>query len=393
MLEKRVLLSAMSLDLGGAETHVITLARELAKRGYHVTVVSQGGRLAAGLEPFGIPHYYARLHSRSPFALLGAIHTISDIIQRERPAILHAHARIPAWVCRMASRRRHLPLVTTYHGVYAAGFPWNLVTEPGDLTVAVSEDVAEHFVRHFGFDRRRVRVILNGIDTARFTPETSVEHMRSRYGVTGSPRIVHASRLSDEFAETALSLIPAIAMLREHYPRIQAVIVGDGDRLDEVRRRAVEVNEAAAAGSGRATGPDGGDTPKPVIVTGGQEEMSPMYALADIVLGVARVALEAMSCGKPVILAGEGGFRGLLDENMMDEAMARNFTARGSGRRVSPVEVVSELRRALVDPGSLGRLGSLGRDIVLRHYSIEKMVDGIEAVYTEALEGLGRDVH
>ncbi|MGE5542081.1 MAG: glycosyltransferase, partial [Bacillota bacterium] len=228
MPETRVLLAAMSLDLGGAETHVITLARELARRGRHVAVVSQGGRLTAGLESSGITHYYAPLHSRSPLSLYRAVRVISSIVQRERPNILHAHARIPAWACSVTTRGRK-PIVTTYHGVYAAGFPWNLVTAPGDLTVAVSEDVAQHFVRHFGFDPNRIRVILNGIDTARFSPSIESSAIRGHFGISGHPVILHVSRLSGEFAHTAVQLVSAVTALLKDYPDLQSVIVGDGD--------------------------------------------------------------------------------------------------------------------------------------------------------------------
>ncbi|MGE5484556.1 MAG: glycosyltransferase [Ignavibacteriales bacterium] len=368
MPETRVLLAAMSLDLGGAETHVITLARELARRGRHVAVVSQGGRLTAGLESSGIAHYFAPLHSRSPLSLYRAVQAISALVQRERPDILHAHARIPAWACSVATRGK-VPIVTTYHGVYAAGFPWNLVTVPGDLTVAVSEDVADHFVGHFGFDRNRIRVILNGIDTARFSPSADSSAIRTRFGISGHPLILHVSRLSGEFAHTAAQLIPAVAALLPDYPDLQSVIVGDGDRLDEIRSLAARVNES----SGRAA----------VVVTGGWEDMPPVYAAADVVVGVARVALEAMSCGKPVVLAGEGGLRGLLDEHIMEDAVHHNFTARGCRRAVTPCELETELRQAMSDVGRRAELARNGRRIVVERYSIEKMVDDIESVYNE----------
>jgi glycosyltransferase involved in cell wall biosynthesis len=359
----------MSLDLGGAETHVITLARELARWGHPVAVVSRGGRLTADLEKSGIDHFPAPLDSRSPLSLCAAILRLSRLLREERPEILHAHARIPAWVCNVAAKGR-VPLVTTYHGVYASGFPWNLVTVPGDLTIAVSDDIAAHFTRHFRFDPDRIRVILNGIDTSSFRPDLDPRPALAQFNLGGGPRLVHVSRLSGEFAGTAIHLVSAAASLARHYPGFQAVIVGDGDRFDEVRNAATAVNRAA-----------GRDV---VVVTGGCEDMPPLYAVADLVVGVARVALEAMACAKPVVLAGEGGFRGTLDENVMDEAVRHNFTARGSGRSVTPGLLERDIRGLLDDPGLRARLGALGRKVVLDGYSVEKMVDMVESVYDEA---------
>ena len=38
-----LLIVQLSLDIGGAETHIVELALELNRRGYHVVVASNGG--------------------------------------------------------------------------------------------------------------------------------------------------------------------------------------------------------------------------------------------------------------------------------------------------------------------------------------------------------------
>lgn len=40
----RVLLVTMGMDIGGAETHILELAKELKKRGNDVFVASNGGK-------------------------------------------------------------------------------------------------------------------------------------------------------------------------------------------------------------------------------------------------------------------------------------------------------------------------------------------------------------
>ena len=39
----RILMATMSFDIGGAETHILELCRELCRLGHDVTVVSKGG--------------------------------------------------------------------------------------------------------------------------------------------------------------------------------------------------------------------------------------------------------------------------------------------------------------------------------------------------------------
>jgi len=377
----------MSLGLGGAETHVVSLARELKRRGHNVSVASQGGCLVADLAESGILHHTVPLHSRSPLMLMEAVRAISGILKKESPDLIHAHARIPAWVCNLAAARhgaagRRTPIVTTYHGVYAAGFPWNFFTYPGDRTIAVSEDVAEHLIKRFRFDRAKVEVVPNGIDTDRFSPDRGPSPAVTNFGISGRPVILHASRLSGPFADTSLALVEACPAIAREWPSAQVVIVGDGDRFEEVRTEVERMNRHL-----RSTLDSDREGREFIVLTGGQEDMPPLYACADVVVGVARVALEAMATGKAVILAGEGGLRGLLVEDNVDLAAEHNFTARGAGEEVTARGLLRELSRVLGDASARSSLGAMGRRIVLERYSIRRMVDMIEEIYADVLRG------
>ena len=61
-----ILMLSMSMGAGGAETHVLTLARALVRAGHSVTVASAGGMLTAGLAEGGVAHVTLPLASRSP---------------------------------------------------------------------------------------------------------------------------------------------------------------------------------------------------------------------------------------------------------------------------------------------------------------------------------------
>lgn len=59
-----LMLSLMQLNIGGAETHVVELAKELKKRGYNVIVTSNGGVYVQELESAGIKHYTVPLQNQ-----------------------------------------------------------------------------------------------------------------------------------------------------------------------------------------------------------------------------------------------------------------------------------------------------------------------------------------
>ena len=60
----KILMVAMGMGIGGAETHIIELCRALDARGIQVSVASSGGALVSELEKSGIRHIYAPLDKK-----------------------------------------------------------------------------------------------------------------------------------------------------------------------------------------------------------------------------------------------------------------------------------------------------------------------------------------
>ena len=68
-MQKNVAILTMSLNIGGAETHIYELACAIAAKGHNVTVFSAGGVYADKLKEQGISHIEAPLNSKSPKSL------------------------------------------------------------------------------------------------------------------------------------------------------------------------------------------------------------------------------------------------------------------------------------------------------------------------------------
>ena len=101
----RVLMTTMQLDIGGAETHIIELSKALKRRGTDVTVASNGGAYEAELAEAGIPHLKIPFHSKNPMCMYRAYKLLKELIFKEKFDIVHAHARIPAFLCAMLHKR------------------------------------------------------------------------------------------------------------------------------------------------------------------------------------------------------------------------------------------------------------------------------------------------
>ena len=95
----KILMATMGMDIGGAETHIVELAKELKKQGHDVAIVSHGGVYVHEISGAGIRHYEAPLHRRSGRDMWRALGVLRRVISQERPDVVHAHARIPAFLC------------------------------------------------------------------------------------------------------------------------------------------------------------------------------------------------------------------------------------------------------------------------------------------------------
>ena len=118
----KVLMSLMKLDLGGAETHVIELAKELRRRGWEVLVASNGGVCTDELESAGIRHYTVPLQNKNPKNVINAFKMLKKIIVDEKVDIVHSHARIPSFILGKLQKKMGFPFVTTAHGVFTTKY-------------------------------------------------------------------------------------------------------------------------------------------------------------------------------------------------------------------------------------------------------------------------------
>lgn len=64
-MKYKILMTLMGLEIGGAETHVVELVKELNKQGFEIIVASNGGVYEKELKEAGIKHYHVPMHKRN----------------------------------------------------------------------------------------------------------------------------------------------------------------------------------------------------------------------------------------------------------------------------------------------------------------------------------------
>lgn len=366
----KILMTLMGLDIGGAETHVMELAKELTRQGHEVILASNGGIYVPTLEVMGIRHVAVPMNQRDPRRMLHALKRLKKLIREEQPDLVHAHARIPAFLCGLLHKKMGFPFITSAHGVFQVTPVLRRITNWGQRTVAVSEDIKTYLMREYQVPQDQIHVTINGIDTDRFHPNHDASSLRQALGLGDGPVIMLVSRLDASSAQTARYLMDVASSLVDSVPNAEFVLVGGGDQEQALRLEAGEINRRCG---------------RPVVhVTGPRTDIAELLSLATVFVGVSRAALEAMSEAKPVLLAGNSeygqGYMGLFTPEGLADAQATNFCCRGYPE-VTGDALLRDLLALLEMPEAQRReLGAYGRRVVVEQYSVTRMTrDYLEA--------------
>jgi glycosyltransferase involved in cell wall biosynthesis len=354
-----------SLRGGGVEHTMMFLARGLVKRGYEVDMVLStlsGARLITGFEHIQLVDLGARRVATSLLPLV-------RYLRRRRPAVLISgldHANIIALLARALSGQpittivsvRNVMSQTTRHSpnlrerfipvLARAIYPF------ADAVTAVSEAVREDLVQMTGLPRERITVIYNPIDLE-FVDRHAVEPLQHRwFAQHDRPIVLGVGRLTPQ--KGFATLIRAFQILRQEVES-RLLILGEGEQRAELQGMIQELSLQQDA-----------------ELHGYEPNPFPYFTQADVFVlssaweGFARVILEAMACGTPVVSTDcQGG----PTEIMMD----------GQYGRMVPVGDTHKLARAILET-----LREPLPSQVLRARTQDFSLDAILSQYIELME-------
>jgi len=209
--------------------------------------------------------------------------------------------------------------------------------------------------------RERVHLLPHGIDTELFSPGPSVQEKTEP---TPGPILFLANVVEYKGIFTLIEAFPAVA---REVPGIRLQIAGDGNRLDEARRRASRLPCASQVEFlGRQ---ERADTPALYRNCG-------VYCLPSFGEPYGGTLVEAMSCGKAVVVTEAGGPPHIV---LREGAF---FVPVGDAEALSKA-----LIEALRDPVRLKAMGRHNRRVVEKSMSWERVTDRLENIYESVLSG------
>ncbi len=370
---KNILLALMQLNIGGAETHVVELAKELKRRGFNITVVSNGGVYVKELEESGIKHYAVPLQNKKPLNMLKAARRLKKIIKDENIDIVHSHARIPSFILGKLHKRMKFPFVTTAHWVFNTSHGLKYITDWGEKVVAVSEDIKTYLMDNYKIPEGDIRVTINGIDTDKFSPDTDCADIYEEFNLKKNENIItYVSRLDESRSLVAKQLIETVPRLDRQVPNLRILLVGGGDDFENIKAMADKVNSDA----GREI----------VTLTGARTDINKLIAPCELFIGVSRAALEAMAAQKPVIIAGNEGYIGLFDRRKLKVGIDTNFCCRGCEQSYAALLEQDILNFFAMSDEERANLGVYGRELIKKDYSVARMAEDSIKIYEWVLD-------
>lgn len=380
-----ILMVVMGLDIGGAETHVVEVCKGLIEAGHHVTVASNGGVYVDEIVSAGVRHVRLPLNNKRVDSVLKSYFGLKRLIEDNEFDIVHAHARIPAFICSMLERNISFRFVTTAHLDFSLNPVWQRVACWGEKTLAVSEDIKEYLIKGYGVCPDNISVTINGIDDRKFSGDVDAKPILREFGLDArNKRIVYVSRIDPDRSLPAFHLVSVAPELVRKFGKLDIIIVGGGDDLHTLKKMADSANAEIGYPA--------------VIIAGTRTDINRFIACADVFVGVSRSALEAMSAGKPVVLSGGQGYLGIVshdDPEKLKIAMDTNFCCRGCAvpDEKTLLSDISHLLDLMTrDPAEFTRYGEFNKSIIKTHYSVSRMVDDYVQVY-QSLAPYGRCRH
>jgi glycosyltransferase involved in cell wall biosynthesis len=367
------------LGSGGVERGTIEVATALQAAGAEPIVTSAGGKMVAQLEGQRIAHHHLPLASKNPLTIWQNISHVEALIKRENISLVHARSRAPAWSAYYAAKRCKVPFLTTFHGVYNGYHyvgpkrAYNAIMTKGKKIIAVSEHVAKHIQRYYGIPERRIRTIHRGADVNYFDPAKKnpiqMSDLCDQWRVKENvPILLLPGRLTRWKGQHVL--LEALGQLPHR--NFFCVLLGEpGKHPGYVRELESLVSQHQLEGC--------------VRMVGTTQDMRNAYAVADVILSPAiepeafgRVPVEAQAMGKSIIATAHGG---AMETIRTDDDYTGWLVPPGDAESLSKA-----IERVLQLPdSSLEALKSRTREHIIRHFSTQKMCEGVLSVYEELL--------
>lgn len=335
-------------EIGGAELHVLTLLQNIDSERFNLLsgclIDGSFAQLTEGME-------ISTLRFPMKHALdLSPLPDLIKTVRQEQISLIHTHGSRANLLGRLAGKWLKVPVVTTIHsslkqdylspGAAQLALILDRLTLPFTSGLITVSEALAHEVANRGGEN--IRTIYNGIHPLPHFDEFEYRedlrrNFRQKWGipsdalVLGSIARLHPTKGLTYFIEAA-------GLLKDHFPKLHLLIVGDGPLYDDLdyQLRATEL---------------------PFTLTGflpNAYQILPtmdLFVLPSVSEGMGLVLLEAMQARLPIIATQVGGIPEVI-RNGMDGLLIPPMNSQALAATCKQIFKNPDLLNSLIDSGS-----------------------------------------
>jgi len=370
--------------IGGMENHVYAVSTRLKKRGHKVMVITSddvdenGKGTVRYLDVMnGVEVYRRPLLFRKRMREYWFLSDVTAILSKLEADVVHTNGYrcLSSCIATYWCRRNKIPVVFTPHGIYPSrSFANGLIKAAydhsfGNLLLRSSDKITaltkhnKHLLLKLGAPRERIVLIPNGVDVNKYYKTRQCNEKKSKEEF-GGPVLLYVGRIDwNKGLERVIEALPALIKSFNH---IKFLIVGP-DYSGHSENLWTLARELGVSES--------------VVMTGevSEEQKIFYYSVADVFVlpaiyeGLSLSLLEAMASGLPIVVTKSGGPGDILVDDV--HALLMNDC--------SAQEISSLVSMILADSRLAKRIGKNALDLVSKEFSWDRVVDKIEAIYSE----------
>jgi len=284
------------LPIGGVENQLLLVLKNYSREKFQpfVCSLSDKGEIGEEIEKIGIKVFALnKLNHTFDYSI---IREICNIIKREKIQIVRTHQYHANFYGRIAAKICKVPcIVASVHNVYTRDKKVHrriinrFLASFTDKIIAVSEEVKRNILKYDKIPEDKIQVIYNGVDLDAFHESFDKDQIKNKLGINPNvPVIGTVGRLNEQKGH--IYLLQAILKLKNKFPDIKVLIVGDGPLMEELK--------SFANSSGLSNN---------VIFTGFRKDIPALLSIMDIFVfpslweGLGNALIEAMAAGKAII--------------------------------------------------------------------------------------------
>jgi glycosyltransferase involved in cell wall biosynthesis len=294
------------------------------------------------------------------------------LLKREQVELVHLNNSITRnhpWM--LAARWARVPCLTHERGINTVFQPRaRRLARTLRAVISISNAVTDNFTAR-GLGDLPIVTIHNGLDPQQMRVTRSASEIRAELGVASDARLVGIVGNIKPWKGQEV-VIRAIALLREEFPTLVCLLIGDTSPHEMSYREDV-TRLIGALGLANT-----------VFVTGYRSDVANYVDVLEVQIHASvdpepfgRVLLEGMALRKPLVASGGGA----VPEIVVDGGTGLLFTPG------DPEALAAALRQLLRDPVRARAMGEEGRRRLESHYSVRNNVERTQALYEKVFEG------